>query len=276
MLNIRIIPFTISIKSFNRSFHISSINYNKISDLKAGIDALKETSTKRSAQNTNNLNDHNIMLTDKQASKLSDLDGIIKLNKQINQAKSGIISSTDFNNKLESKTLPYPPEEEKESANLRSGCMSYGTVSFLGVKFNLVKWLLLIFIVGAYCFTKTYVIPAYKIEYPESYNYITAQCAEVIYNYGLYILLNSLFLWCFGLCIFYAIEIYIFLIYSIKKEGINLPKYLPKLTKIWLKRLEENSKSEYKEAYVHIYGRTLLIHLLVVLIIVFIKFWFII
>lgn len=236
MLNFRIIPFNISIKTFNRSFHISSINYNEISDLKARIEALKETST--ISTDNNNLNDNNIMLTDEQASKLNDLDDIIKLNKQINQADSGIISS----------------------------------VSFLGRKFNLGKWLLLIFIGGVFWFTKTYVIPAYKIEYPESYNYITT----VISNYGLYILLNSLLLWCFGLCIFYAIEIYFFLIYSIKKEGINLPKYLPKLTKIWLKRLEEDSKSEYKEAYVHIYGRTLLIHLLVVLIIVFIKFWFIV
>lgn len=488
MLNFRKIPFNISIKTFNRSFHISSINYNEISDLKARIEALKETNT--ISTDNNNLNNDKIMLTDEQASKLSDLDDIIKLNKQINQTDSGIISSTDFNNNLESnlssfeeafpnygktvvqesitdntvvdeklgllvriiknivntnndillhvlkdkgiiagtldilKNYPlttmftlnsnvkvedivqhkaelesqievlkgqlkdleskvtnnsndlskltdlsdkidntlnigvdlfkfivsnqsnidlltstaaligpfiayrgllrtyvsavdpiarnYSPSTINEyndivkrrsllvkkfnritipiigtyflylgmiKGNLLSkgvekqlGSANLASVSFLGRKFNLGKWLLLIFIGGVCWFTKTYVIPAYKIEYPESYNYI----ATVISNYGLYILLNSLFLWCFGLCIFYAIEIYIFLIYSIKKEGINLPKYLPKLTKIWLKRLEEDSKSEYKEAYVHIYGRTLLIHLLVVLVIVFIKFWFIV
>nr|YP_010697884.1 hypothetical protein P1Q19_mgp14 [Fuscoporia viticola]WCF76845.1 hypothetical protein [Fuscoporia viticola] len=383
------IPLNISIKTFNRSFHISSINYNEddMSDLKARIEALKESSN---ISTDNNSDD--IMLTEEQAFKLNNLDGIIQSQKGIlnNQKDSEFhLSSTGLNDNLQSEMssfeegLPnYGKTEVQESISnntvadeklglfklnagdivsnqnnidlltrtaaligpflayrglLRTyvsavdpiasnftpnnineyndivkrrsllvnkfnivtvpiigtyflylgfikgnilpqsvekslGSANLASVSFLGRKYNIGKGLLVILTGGLYWLTKTYVIPAYKIEYPESYNYITA----IISNYGLYILLNSLFLWCFGLCIFYAIEIYIFLIFSIKKEGINLPKHLPKMTKIWLKRLEEDSKSEYKEAYVHIYGRTLLIHLLIVLIIVFIKFWFLV
>lgn len=488
MLSIRIIPLNISVKILNRSFHVSSINYNEISDLKARIDALKETST--ISTDNNSLIDNNIMLTDEQASKLSDLDDIIKLNKQLNQADSDFVTSTDFNGNLESnlfsfeeafpnygktvvqesstdntvedenfgllvriiknivntnndvlllvlkdkgiiagtldilknyplttmftlssdvkvedivqhkaelesqievvkgqltdleskvanisndlsklsdlsdnldKTLNfgvdlfksivsnqsnidlftstaaligpfiayrgllrsyinavdpiasnYSPSSVKEynyivrkrsliikkfnritipivgtyfvyigvircklltkGVEQQLGAANLASVSFLGKKLNICKWILLLFIGGAYWFTKTYVIPAYKIEYPESYNYIST----IISNYGLYILFNSLFIWCFGLCILYAIEIYVFLLYSIKKEGIKIPKFLPKLTQNWLKNLEEDSKSDNKEAYVHMYCRTLLIHLLVVLIIVFIKFWFLV
>lgn len=497
MLSVRIIPFNISVKSLNRSFHVSSINYNEISDLKARIDALKETST--ISTDNNSLIDTNIMLTDEQASKLLNLDEIIKLNKQLNQADSApqeFVTSTDFNGNLESNlssfeeafpnygktvvqestTTPQdnaiaPQEDEKlgllvriiknivntnndvlllvlkdkgiiagtldilknyplttmftlssnvkvenivqHKAELDSqievlkgqltdleskvannsndlsklsdlsdkldktlnigvdlfksivsnqsnidlftstaaligpfiayrgllrtyinaidpiasnyspssikeyndivrkrsllikkfnritipivgtyflyigvirgklltkgvekqlGTANLASVSFLGKKINIGKWILLIFIGGAYWFIKTYVIPAYKIEYPESYNYIST----IISNYGLYILFNSLFLWCFGLCILYAIEIYVFLLYSIKKEGIKIPKFLPQLTQNWLKILEEDSKADNKEAYVHMYCRNLLIHLLVVLIIVFIKFWFLV
>lgn len=105
MLSIRIIPFNISVKNLNRSFHVSSINYNEISDLKARIDALKETST--ISTDNNSLIDNNIMLTDEQASKLSDLDDIIKLNKQLNQADSDFVTSTDFNGNLESNLFSF-------------------------------------------------------------------------------------------------------------------------------------------------------------------------
>lgn len=477
MLNIRIIPFYLSIKCFNRSFHISSINYNEILDLKARIDALKNTSTISTDNNKpyssiDKVAQH-ILLTDEQASKISDLDDFIKLNKQFNLADYAFLSSTDLNNTktvvdeklsllvsiiknivnvnaaqhdillhiLKDKGIfagildilnlyPLTPiytinskveHIVKHKAELETQIevlkgqlkdfeskianMSYGTnainslskltvfsdridktlnngidlfkfivsnqsnidlftstaaligpfiayrgllqtyvnvvnsifsnytsstineyndilkrrsllvikfnritipiigtyllhlgiiqgkklskgvekqlvaesanlasVSILNRNFNLGIWLLLLFMLGAGWFTITSVVPAYKIEYPESYNYIST----VISNYGLYILLNSLFLWCFGLCILYATEIYIFLLYSIKKEGIKLPKYFPRLTKNWLKTLEENSKPEFKEVYAHIYGRNLLFHLLIVLIIVFIKFWFIV
>lgn len=102
MLNIRIIPFYLSIKCFNRSFHISSINYNEILDLKARIDALKNTSTISTDNNKpyssiDKVAQH-ILLTDEQASKISDLDDFIKLNKQFNLADYAFLSSTDLNN----------------------------------------------------------------------------------------------------------------------------------------------------------------------------------
>nr|YP_010455137.1 hypothetical protein NYK79_mgp11 [Porodaedalea mongolica]UUA03979.1 hypothetical protein [Porodaedalea mongolica]WCF76748.1 hypothetical protein [Porodaedalea mongolica] len=146
---------------------------------------------------------------------------------------------------------------------------SNSTVSVGFMSRDLSKWLFLmpLSLLGL----KIFVIPGVKEYFPLTYTYLV----NIISMLSFSVLVYCLFLWYLMLCVFYVIEFYIFLIYSIRSEGIKKPKYLPKFTRDWLSRLEQEGQSEDKEYYIHVYSRNILVNLFLIFL-VFLVIWLLI
>lgn len=84
-----------------------------------------------------------------------------------------------------------------------------------------------------------------------------------------------MFLWVLFICLYYIFEIFIYNLY-LNNDNLKLPNWLLFILKYWSPNLKDKSNSSLKDIYNKNYLRSLIFHLIILLVIFLVMIYFVI
>jgi len=138
--------------------------------------------------------------------------------------------------------------------NLDVGNVSVSSSS-IGVFNKFPNWFKLLMIPIIILSILLFIPPIVKNYSPSLYNYLQ----EIILR-GPYWITFPILAWLVGWVLYYVLELYLYIIFTIDTKKITVPKYLPQFVINWLNRIEEDSKLTSKRWVINMYLRIILFH----------------